>query len=749
MVTKWKNKVRIAVLGLLVTFAISLIMFLVGNGSYYMQKDYFHTAEFQYEVDEFVQYLSTFELYEVTLEEAKQAITVSEQEITDHRYMYGSLSDQLDTITMQYEDLIAEALAIENQELADTYSAERDTKKADITKNFESDAYVEEKVIKEKEQLIEDAFQEVENYRNDLVEYKKIFTYAFEGNQTGDFYTNLSSTNEDPALTDINEKNMVYLTDYQIEDNYNYGAFYPSFYDQEETAEAFGLNETFTGRIGISKYLPSSNQFISKAENYKSEQIKFWIAVAAIILALFLSYYLAKRVRIRNKWWSYYNKLPIDVRTVIFGLAGLTAVFTTFFIVDDFYLIYESLIESRLLWLAEVSIASVCWSFTIMQGKYLYKSVDNSQKIKQEWGKSLAKRWIKAIQVGMHRMRKSLREAFLNQTIGIQAMLVLGVVFLLGFSIILTAYHPIFLLLTVIIGLPLAIRLVGQIGYFNRIVAKINDLVNGKLGQDLDVTGNSVFAKLASNINLLKSGFKSSQNEQAKSERLKTELITNVSHDLRTPLTSIITYTELLKSEEISSDDRKAYVEIIDRKSQRLKVLIDDLFEVSKMASGNIKLVLEKVDLVQLLQQALAEYDDAINHSSLQFRVPKLDEPVYSLVDGQKLWRVFDNLIGNILKYSLENSRVYIQLTQEGNKAVITFKNVSKFELNENSEELFERFKRGDTSRHTEGTGLGLAIAQSIVDLHNGKLEVDTDGDLFKVTIILGIEDGARQDVYN
>lgn len=242
---------------------------------------------------------------------------------------------------------------------------------------------------------------------------------------------------------------------------------------------------------------------------------------------------------------------------------------------------------------------------------------------------------------------------------------------------------------------------------------------------------------LASNINVLKQGVKTSQNEQAKSERLKTELITNVSHDLRTPLTSIITYTELLKSEGISNEDRLDYLDIIDMKSKRLKLLIDDLFEVSKMASGNMELTLEKVDLVQLLQQALAEYDDTIQESSLQFRITYTDMPVYALVDGKKLWRVFDNLIGNVLKYSLENSRVYISVCRLDTQVIISFKNVSKYELSENIDELFERFKRGDTSRHTEGSGLGLAIAKSIVDIHEGSLDIETDGDLFKVSISL------------
>jgi signal transduction histidine kinase len=155
------------------------------------------------------------------------------------------------------------------------------------------------------------------------------------------------------------------------------------------------------------------------------------------------------------------------------------------------------------------------------------------------------------------------------------------------------------------------------------------------------------------------------------------------------------------------------------------------------MASGNIELTKEEVDIVQLLQQALAEYDTEMDQSTIQFRVTNPGVPVRAKVDGQKLWRVFDNLIGNILKYSLEQSRAYISVVSNEREALILFKNVSKYELSENSDELFERFKRGDTSRHTEGSGLGLAIAKSIVDLHGGKLTIEVDGDLFKVSITL------------
>ena len=274
-------------------------------------------------------------------------------------------------------------------------------------------------------------------------------------------------------------------------------------------------------------------------------------------------------------------------------------------------------------------------------------------------------------------------------------------------------------------------------GHFNTIVKTINKLANGEIVDEINIPGKTIFAQVADDLNAIKDGVKVSQREQVKSERLKTELITNVSHDLRTPLTSIITYTDLLKSEDLTDEDRHSYVEIIDRKSKRLKVLIDDLFEASKMATGNIDLHKSQVEIVQLLQQALAEHDEKIEQSSLQFRVTHDEQPIEATVDGQKMWRVFDNLINNILKYSLPNSRVYISVKDLPDTVEVTFKNVSQFELGDSVDELFERFKRGDKSRHTEGSGLGLAIAKSIIDLHEGEMDIAVDGDLFKVTITL------------
>ncbi|MGM9534925.1 MAG: sensor histidine kinase, partial [Intestinibacter sp.] len=214
------------------------------------------------------------------------------------------------------------------------------------------------------------------------------------------------------------------------------------------------------------------------------------------------------------------------------------------------------------------------------------------------------------------------------------------------------------------------------------------------------------------------------------------ELITNVSHDLKTPLTSIINYVELIKKEEnISPDYLKDYVNVLDKKSKRLKVLIEDLFEASKASTGNIELELVKLDLKQLLRQSIGELEDKLEAAKLSLRVNLTEEDTFVLADGRRMYRVFENLLSNICKYSLENTRVYIDLEKRDGKITATMKNISSYELNFDPEEIMERFKRADESRNTEGSGLGLAIARDLVNLQGGNLTIDIDGDLFKVTV--------------
>ena len=235
-------------------------------------------------------------------------------------------------------------------------------------------------------------------------------------------------------------------------------------------------------------------------------------------------------------------------------------------------------------------------------------------------------------------------------------------------------------------------------------------------------------------LNNIQKGFKAAVEEEVKSQRMKTELISNVSHDLKTPLTSIIAYVDLLKGEE-EEEKRKAYLETLERKSQRLKHLIEDLFEVSKATTGNINLNIMDVDISYLMKQVVLELDDKINEVGLDMRLSLPEEKVILSLDGQRTYRVFENLIINVVKYALPNSRVYIDIKEGRENVDIIIKNISADEITFNINEISDRFVRGDKSRNTEGSGLGLAIVKSFVELQGGKFNIEVDGDLFKAII--------------
>lgn len=236
---------------------------------------------------------------------------------------------------------------------------------------------------------------------------------------------------------------------------------------------------------------------------------------------------------------------------------------------------------------------------------------------------------------------------------------------------------------------------------------------------------------MSENINDIAKGLDESLSAKLKAERLKTELITNVSHDLKTPLTSIISYTELLSGVEGLPEEAKDYARIIANKSDRLKNLTQDLFDISKVQSGNESVVLEKIDVSLLINQSLGEHDNEIQQSGLTFCINTAKD-LYISADGRKMSRVVSNLINNILKYTMKNTRVFISAYEKNDEIVMEFKNIASYPMDFNAQEIVGRFVRGDSSRTAEGNGLGLAIAKSYTEICDGKFEVIIDGDMFK-----------------
>ncbi len=296
-------------------------------------------------------------------------------------------------------------------------------------------------------------------------------------------------------------------------------------------------------------------------------------------------------------------------------------------------------------------------------------------------------------------------------------------------------------LLSLVFCIFIFYKILQRINCLKKIEEHLKKMYNGSCDTKLEGSDfTKEFENVVTYINDISNGFEAAVQEGVKSERLKTELITNVSHDIKTPLTSIINYIDLLKQENIENENVKEYIEVLESKSQRLKKLTEDLVEASKASSGNIKLNIEKINVEELINQSIGEFEDKFNEKKLELITNISSRNICINADSRYMYRVIENLFGNITKYALENSRVYIDInmTIDG-KVIIDIKNISNEKLNISEEELMQRFVRGDKSRTTEGSGLGLSISKSLTEVQNGEFNLKIDGDLFKVQLIFDI----------
>lgn len=320
-------------------------------------------------------------------------------------------------------------------------------------------------------------------------------------------------------------------------------------------------------------------------------------------------------------------------------------------------------------------------------------------------------------------------------------------IIIMGILILVCIFSVIFIPFAVILILLSMYLLFKWSNDLDQIIKGADEVKNGNLDFKINlkkVNMNSEFCELADLIDGISELSNEAVKNELKNHRMKTELISNVSHDLKTPLTSIINYIDLLKKEELENEKAKEYLDILEKKADRLKVLTEDLFEAAKAASGAMPVNMGSVELLSLINQGLGEMDEKIKASNLEFIVNAQSDKYFVFADGGLLWRVLENLLNNIFKYAMKGSRVYIDVCEKGGKpdgggsmVVLCIKNISANPLNIPPQELMERFKRGDESRNTEGSGLGLAIAKDLVRLQGGFLDLKVDGDLFKVKIML------------
>ena len=385
-----------------------------------------------------------------------------------------------------------------------------------------------------------------------------------------------------------------------------------------------------------------------------------------------------------------------------------------------------------------IVICLICGTYTMAWFLIGYLSLVRRIKAGTLWKNSLIRKVLKWIGKCSGKLADFARAFSRNTAEKIKVLLVGGAFLFLQFLIIGCVFSGagVFLLALMAVDVAVMIFAIRKADGLDLIMDGLKKISDGELQYKIKtdtLTGKQKV--MAEYINNIGGGLDAAVENSLKKERMQTELITNVSHDLKTPLTSIINYVDLMKRENPTDPKIQEYLRILDEKSQRLKVLTEDVVEASKASTGNIKLEMNDIDFVEMVQQVIGEFEEKFQEKNLTMMVHFTDEPSIIYADGQRMWRVLENVFGNVVKYAMEGTRVYAEISNRNKKVTFSLKNISAQPLNISADELTERFIRGDVARNTEGSGLGLSIAKSLTELQGGEFKLYLDGDLFKVMI--------------
>ncbi|MCT4563114.1 MAG: sensor histidine kinase [Maledivibacter sp.] len=608
-----------------------------------------------------------------------------------------------------------EILFSEFKENSNNYNPDRS-----LEKNYETfERYDADKILQSKKKLIEKELKAFNSHLRELQNSNEILYYVSDGENE---FTNSPSKSKDyfknhPAYIVFDKSEEIVFPE-EVKNNHRY---YRITNDTAQLEE--GIHTMY---IAFAKQ--PLNDRIKEWEKNKANTTETLYKIAGLLAGVLLAFIYLILVIGRKSFND--NKLHLNIIDRLYNdinIALCLGVIVSWFAAMEFVFIndiYEIILP----------ITAILGAFGLILVISLIKQIKNRTLIKHTLIYNI-----------FNKLFTLVKQIFNSGSTGIKTILIMvgyplitglaSFMFVLFIDDFIPAMFMFFVFFTTI-GIATWITL-KKVKDFNSIKEGVEKIKNGNIHHTIMVSENGEFGKLASNINSIADGLNKAVANELKSERLKTELISNVSHDIRTPLTSIITYIDLLKKEGLASENADRYLEVLDQKSIRLKTLTDDLFEASKASSGNIPVNLEKIDIISLLSQGMGELDDKLASSGLDFKFNYPSEKVFVKADGKLLWRVIENLMFNIFKYALKNSRVYIDVIDSDNTANIIIKNISSYELNIDANELMERFKRGDESRNSEGSGLGLSIARSLVELQNGKFNIEIDGDLFKAIIIL------------
>lgn len=469
------------------------------------------------------------------------------------------------------------------------------------------------------------------------------------------------------------------------------------------------------------------SQTVDRLYAYKYELI-IVAAVSAVLMLIALVFILSAAGHRKDSdeiVLSFVDKIPLDV----FAVCAVAAIGIPLSIVSEINILADMfgfvVISLFSIWILATALITLTSLAVRIKTKTLIR---NTLCIKiLLWGWKMLK---KVLSFALA-MVKSLS---LSKRFVLFVMLVVAVEF---FFIVISEFNGGMLFFIWVLNLAAVLMAFSYIVYcFTKLRAGAKELGAGNLSCSIDtrfMRGEAL--EHANDLMNIREGLNRAVAQRMQSERFQSELITNVSHDIKTPLTSIVNYVDLLEKEELNNEKAKEYVDVLSRQSAKLKKLIGDLIEASKASTGVLKVNWEKLDMNVLLDQCAGEYKERLDSAGLKLMLTKPEQPVTINADGRHMWRIFDNLMNNIIKYAQPGTRVYLSLDRAGDKAHVTFRNISRDELSQSADELMARFVRGDSSRSGEGSGLGLAIARSLAQLQGGDMELNLDGDLFKVVL--------------
>lgn len=652
----------------------------------------------------------------------KSRFSILDSNLNDYRKLFldldGNRKEDVYKEKIEERKLGQEARIKEAENNIRVLAAEKELSEEEIKKQIEE----AKKIIMEEDNSVDDYFNYVREFTNNIL-YENINIEFFFIDESGAKITNIKDSDIEKQIEEnnfINDEDYYYMyfPSLKVKENKNLyseeleGIYNSINYDSDDLVRFYRIPKELTQ--GDILY----DEFLQRKES--SEILNRKMAITSIlgILVLIIVFIIYKKRK--NDWTNYLEdlllKIPVDIRALIFIYSFNTLKSLIFNVIPY----YENSRYSN-----EVILKSYIF---IILDYYFLKDIILILNNKRSLSKLLTVKIYKLLK-DIAFLKTNKFKILFTISMALLAIICLFVPVFLYWAHYVIIFSRVFLFMFIVASTTFLVMIFREISILE---SKTLEVAKGNYKYDIKDNKIIVLKNIEKNLITIEDGLKEALDKAITSEKMKSELITNVSHDLKTPLTSIINYIDLLK-EDITDEKKNRYLEVLDMKSKRLKVLIEDLFEASKGVSGNMVFEKEDLNIVSLLRQVIGELEEKINQANLNIITKWPEDKAILYLDGRKTFRVYENLINNIIKYSMKNSRVYIDVINNEDDVVVIMKNISAYQIDFTSDEIIERFKRGDKSRSTEGSGLGLSIAKSIVELQGGDFKIEIDGDLFKV----------------